>query len=151
MKKPIPPICSLLHHQRTVVPSVKKIVKVVIVELNPSKGGCTNKVSNSPDLLKELSASSYVFGKEFQDASVKTLGLWDPKVDFLTYKVKITDKVNLSKRDELSEIARLYEPLCLIGTIVTKAKILVQGLWKIKLDWSEQLPPDQLKNGRTST
>ncbi|GFX54732.1 integrase catalytic domain-containing protein [Trichonephila clavipes] len=46
-------------------------------------------VSNSPELLKDLSASSYVFDKEFQDAPVKTLGmLWDPKMDCLTYKVK---------------------------------------------------------------
>ncbi|GFU09777.1 DUF1758 domain-containing protein [Trichonephila clavipes] len=103
-------------------------------------------VSNSPELLKDLSASSYVFDKEFQDAPVKTLGmLWDPKVDCLTYKVKISDKVNFTKRDVLSEIARLYDPLGLIGPIVTKAKILIQELWKIKLDWSEQLPPDAME------
>ncbi|GFW19515.1 integrase catalytic domain-containing protein [Trichonephila clavipes] len=103
-------------------------------------------VSNSPELLNDLSASSYVFDKEFQDAPVKTLGmLWDPKVDCLTYKVKISDKVNFSKRDVLSEIARLYDPLGLIGPIVTKAKIFIQELWKIKLDWSEQLPPDAME------
>ncbi|GFX49469.1 integrase catalytic domain-containing protein [Trichonephila clavipes] len=33
----------------------------------------------------------------------------------------------------------------LIGPIVTKAKIFVQELWRIKLDWSEQLPPDAVK------
>ncbi|GFX63435.1 DUF1758 domain-containing protein [Trichonephila clavipes] len=71
--------------------------------------------------------------------------LWDPKVDCLTYKVKISDKVNFSKRDVLSEIARLYDPLGLIGPIVTKAKIFIQELWKIKLDWSEQLPPDAME------
>ncbi|GFV62827.1 uncharacterized protein TNCV_2815851 [Trichonephila clavipes] len=103
-------------------------------------------VSNSPELLKDLSASSSVFDKEFQDAPVKTLGmLWDPKVDCLTYKVKISNKVNFSKRDVLSEIARLYDPLGLIGPIVTKAKIFIQELWKIKLDWSEQLPPDAME------
>ncbi|GFX40500.1 integrase catalytic domain-containing protein [Trichonephila clavipes] len=103
-------------------------------------------VLNSPELLKDLSASSYVFDKEFQDAPVKTLGmLWDPKVDCLTYKVKISDKFNFSKRDVLSEIARLYDPLGLIGPIVTKAKIFIQELWKIKLDWSEQLPPDAME------
>ncbi|GFY11996.1 DUF1758 domain-containing protein [Trichonephila clavipes] len=103
-------------------------------------------VSNSPELLKDLSASSYVFDKEFQDAPVKILGmLWDPKVDCLTYKVKVSDKVNFSKRDVLSEIARLYDPLALIGPIVTKAKIFIQELWKIKLDWSEQLPPDAME------
>ncbi|GFY09158.1 DUF1758 domain-containing protein [Trichonephila clavipes] len=73
-------------------------------------------VSNSPELLKDLSASSYVFDKKFQDAPVKTL-----------------------------EIARLYDPLGLIGPIVTKAKIFIQELWKIKLDWSEQLPPDAME------
>ncbi|GFW41305.1 integrase catalytic domain-containing protein [Trichonephila clavipes] len=61
-------------------------------------------VSNSPELLKDLSASSYVFDKEFQDAPVKTL-----------------------------------------GPIVTKVKIFIQELWKIKLDWSEQLPPDAME------
>ncbi|GFT27015.1 integrase catalytic domain-containing protein [Trichonephila clavipes] len=61
-------------------------------------------VSNSPELLKDLSASSYVFDKEFQDAPVKTL-----------------------------------------GPIVTKAKIFIQELWKIKLDWSEQLPPEAME------
>ncbi|GFX78363.1 integrase catalytic domain-containing protein [Trichonephila clavipes] len=48
-------------------------------------------VSNIPELLKDLSASSYVFDKEFQNAPVKTLGmLWDPKVDCLTYKTDST-------------------------------------------------------------
>ncbi|GBL86826.1 hypothetical protein AVEN_96057-1 [Araneus ventricosus] len=71
--------------------------------------------------------------------------LWDPKVDCLTYEVKIKDKDSFSKREVLSEIARLYDPLGLIGPIITKAKIFIQGLWKIKLDWSEQLPPDAMK------
>ncbi|GFX07316.1 integrase catalytic domain-containing protein [Trichonephila clavipes] len=103
-------------------------------------------VSNSPELLKDLSASSYVFDKEFQDAPVKTLGmLWDPNVDCLTYKVKISDKVNFSKRDVLSEIASLYDPLGLIGPIIMKAKIFIQDFLKIKLDWSEQLPPDAME------
>ncbi|GFT99548.1 uncharacterized protein NPIL_465561 [Nephila pilipes] len=49
-------------------------------------------VSNSPELLKDLSASFYVLVKEFQDAPVKTSGtLWDPKVDCVTYNVKIND------------------------------------------------------------
>ncbi|GFX38454.1 integrase catalytic domain-containing protein [Trichonephila clavipes] len=72
-------------------------------------------VSNSLELLKDLSASSYVLDKEFQDALVKTLGmLSDPKVDCLTCKVKISDQLNFSKRDVLSEIARLHDPLGLI-------------------------------------
>ncbi|GFV56465.1 uncharacterized protein TNCV_3349261 [Trichonephila clavipes] len=70
---------------------------------------------------------------------------WNPKVDCLRYKVKISDKVNFSKRDVLSDIAKLYDPWGLIGPIVTKAKIFIQELWKLKLDWSEQLPPDAME------
>ncbi|GFW27631.1 integrase catalytic domain-containing protein [Trichonephila clavipes] len=56
-------------------------------------------VSNSPELLKDLSASSYVFDKEFEDAPVKTLGmLWDPKMDCLTYKVKISVTKSTSQK-----------------------------------------------------
>ncbi|GFU04579.1 integrase catalytic domain-containing protein [Nephila pilipes] len=65
-------------------------------------------VSNRPELLKDLSTSSHVLDKEFQDAPVKTLGmLWNPKVDCLTYKIKINDQVNFSKRGVLSEFASL--------------------------------------------
>ncbi|GBN51454.1 hypothetical protein AVEN_268817-1, partial [Araneus ventricosus] len=42
-------------------------------------------VSNSPDLLQDLSTSSYSFDKGQDAGPVKTLGmLWDPKVDCLT-------------------------------------------------------------------
>ncbi|GBM71084.1 hypothetical protein AVEN_146300-1 [Araneus ventricosus] len=104
------------------------------------------RVSNSPDLLQDLSTSSYSFDKGHDVGPVKTLGmLWDPKVDCLTYEVKIKDKDSFLKREVFSEIARLFDPLGLIGPIITKAKIFIQGLWKIKLDWSEQLPPDAKK------
>ncbi|GFU34266.1 uncharacterized protein TNCV_4976241 [Trichonephila clavipes] len=51
----------------------------------------------------------------------------------------------LSGESTLEEFARLYDPLGLIGPIVTKAKIFIQELWKIKLDWNEQLPPDAME------
>ena len=37
-------------------------------------------------------------------------------------------------------IARFYDPLGLIGPVLTKAKILLQDLWKDKLHWDEALP-----------
>ncbi|GFV18244.1 integrase catalytic domain-containing protein [Trichonephila clavipes] len=51
-------------------------------------------VSNSPELLKDLSASSYVFDREFQDAPVKTLATTrcNGRVDELL--PKISAKVN---------------------------------------------------------
>jgi len=45
-----------------------------------------------------------------------------------------------TKRKMLSEISKLFDPLGLIGPIITVTKILMQGLWKINLDWDDPLP-----------
>ncbi|GFX57370.1 integrase catalytic domain-containing protein [Trichonephila clavipes] len=65
-----------------------KILQTRLFQLLLRRGFELHKwVSNSPELLKDLSASSYVIDKEFQDAPVETLGmLWDPKVDCLATK-----------------------------------------------------------------
>ncbi|GBM27208.1 hypothetical protein AVEN_9871-1 [Araneus ventricosus] len=58
-------------------------------------------VSNSPDLLQDLSTPFYSFDKGQDVGPVKTLGmLWDPKVDCLTYEVKIKDKDSFSNQRE---------------------------------------------------
>ncbi|XP_055943741.1 uncharacterized protein LOC129974949 isoform X1 [Argiope bruennichi] len=102
-------------------------------------------VANNSNLLQNLSTTSYSFSKEQGVSSVKTLGMfWDPKEDCFTYKVKIKPKDSFSKREVLSEIASLYDPLGLLGPLITKAKIFIQGLWKIKLDWNEKLPSDAM-------
>ncbi|GFX12824.1 uncharacterized protein TNCV_1975621 [Trichonephila clavipes] len=74
---------------------------------------------------------------------VKTLGmLWDSSGDSFTYKVTTSTDCNYSKRDVLSQITRIYDPLGLLGPIIAKAKIFMQQLWLLKLDWNETLPPD---------
>ncbi|XP_071044157.1 uncharacterized protein [Parasteatoda tepidariorum] len=50
------------------------------------------------------------------------------------------DRDNVTKRDVSSQIARLYDPLGLLGPVFSKAKIFMQRLWLHKLDWNEKLP-----------
>ena len=45
-------------------------------------------------------------------------------------------------RNILSRIAQLFDPLGLLGPVIVQAKILMQGLWKHKLDWDESVPLD---------
>ncbi|GFV74873.1 integrase catalytic domain-containing protein [Trichonephila clavipes] len=74
---------------------------------------------------------------------VKTLGmLWDSSGDSFTYKVTTSTDCNYTKRDVLSQIARIYDPLGLLGPVIAKAKIFMQQLWLLKLDWNETQPPD---------
>lgn len=75
----------------------------------------------------------------------KTLGLfWNSEKDYLHFSVKNdTEKTlqhRITKRLILSSVAQLFDPLGIIGPIVIRAKILLQCLWKHKLDWDEQVP-----------
>ncbi|XP_062713178.1 uncharacterized protein LOC134290149 [Aedes albopictus] len=77
------------------------------------------------------------------EASVTTLGLrWEPATDFLSFKQpKWKEYSTLTKREILSQISSLFDPLGLIGPTISKAKILLQGLWKLHLDWDTPVPP----------
>ncbi|CAL1672255.1 unnamed protein product [Lasius platythorax] len=40
----------------------------------------------------------------------------------------------------LTQIASLYDPLGLLGSVIVKVKILFQVLWKLQLTWDEPVP-----------
>ena len=46
--------------------------------------------------------------------------------------------MHLTKRLVLTVIARLFDPLGLLGPVITKAKIFMQQLWLLKIDWNEK-------------
>lgn len=72
---------------------------------------------------------------------VKTLGLtWNTETDMLEIAININiETVPKSKRELLSDIASLYDPLGWIGPVIIKAKILLQQLWHQNIKWDEKL------------
>ncbi|GFX10136.1 uncharacterized protein TNCV_1865341 [Trichonephila clavipes] len=48
----------------------------------------------------------------------------------------------------LSTIARIFDPLGLLGPIITWAKIFMQRLWLLELGWSDELPFKEEKEWR---
>jgi len=46
----------------------------------------------------------------------------------------------ITKRTILSIITQIFDPLGLIGPVTIKAKILLQTLWQLKIDWDTPLP-----------
>ncbi|GFX23668.1 integrase catalytic domain-containing protein [Trichonephila clavipes] len=79
---------------------------------------------------------------DFSDSSeIKVLGVyWNPKHDCFSFRVKIDLHELNTKRDVLSTIARIYDPRGLLGPVVAKAKIFLQKLWMLKIDWTDLLP-----------
>ena len=72
----------------------------------------------------------------------KTLGLfWDSREDVLKYTINVPDKKHtITKRNILSTISQLFDPLGLVNPVIVTAKILIQRLWSIKLDWDTIVP-----------
>ncbi|XP_076760954.1 uncharacterized protein LOC143429305 [Xylocopa sonorina] len=77
-----------------------------------------------------------------QEATIKTLGIyWNSQTDTINYSVSPASIGNhISKRSILSDIAKIFDPLGLLGPVVVKAKILLQQLWLLKLHWDESVP-----------
>ncbi|XP_076546700.1 uncharacterized protein LOC143305767 [Osmia lignaria lignaria] len=77
------------------------------------------------------------------DSTVKkTLGLgWNAREDKLVYSVKSFElPAKFTKRVILSEIAKIFDPLGLLGPVILAAKVFMQECWKAKLEWDESVP-----------
>ncbi|GFT36267.1 integrase catalytic domain-containing protein [Trichonephila clavipes] len=98
--------------------------------------------SNSPELLNSSLSSDveHSFSTDI-DLSVKTLGIsWKPFEDYFAFKVSVSANHIYTKREVLSVIDKLYDPLGFLGPVIAKAKVFLQQLWQCKLDWDDVLP-----------
>lgn len=74
----------------------------------------------------------------------KTLGLgWYNRDDEFYFHTQVSNKSEIiTKRVIFSGTAQIFDPLGLLSPIITTAKILIQRLWLLKLDWDEPAPSD---------
>ncbi|XP_033314107.1 uncharacterized protein LOC117216648 [Bombus bifarius] len=78
-----------------------------------------------------------------ESQTFKTLGVWNSFDDSILYSVKINNADSrITKRTISSEIAKIYDPLGLLAPVIVRAKMLLQRLWTLKIDWNESLPAD---------
>lgn len=72
---------------------------------------------------------------------VKVLGVsWNRETDCFEYTVNLPKpKQPVTKRQILSEISKLYDPLGWISPVVVIAKMIMQKLWKTGLEWDEPI------------
>lgn len=78
-----------------------------------------------------------------EDNQTKTLGvLWQVDEDFLKFSVVMKSDIKPTKRNILSIISMIFDPLGLIGPIIVRAKIILQRIWNEKLDWDDTVSPE---------
>lgn len=104
--------------------------------------------SNSPELLASLPENfQQPFSFDSNElTSLKILGLqWCPSSDCFSFKVELSDRP-ATKRNMLSDMARVYDPLGFLTPLTLLAKCLIQDSWRLGLAWDETLPTPLLEN-----
>ncbi|XP_052749871.1 uncharacterized protein LOC128200456 [Galleria mellonella] len=73
----------------------------------------------------------------------KTLGLgWQVDKDELHFTTSLENKPIITKRTIMSIISQIYDPLGLLSPTIIIAKIMLQKLWLLKIDWDDVVPID---------
>ncbi|XP_046803840.1 uncharacterized protein LOC124419256 [Lucilia cuprina] len=74
-------------------------------------------------------------------SSSKTLGLqWNAHLDAFYFKVDpIAWRSKYTKREVLSTIAKLFDPVGWLGPVIVVAKMIMQRIWQDQINWDENL------------
>lgn len=96
-------------------------------------------ISNCPSI--SASTQDFSFLKSPTDDIKKVLGVfWKPDDDKLGYKITLLENPVSTKRQVLSDVSRIFDPMGLLAPIVVRLKILLRELWSQNLSWDEPLP-----------
>ena len=98
-------------------------------------------VQHLPAELKETNSTQTL---PSVDEYTKTLGIeWNAHLDHFRLTVAdLPPLENVTKRVLVSDIAKTYDVLGWFAPTIIKAKILLQQLWELKVDWDDPLPPE---------
>lgn len=123
----------------------REICHQMISILNSAGMKMRQWASNYPSILHGISPqdldSDFYIDK---NSSIKTLGMfWKANEDIFSYKIQsINTTGSITKRKILSEIAKIFDPIGLLGPIILHAKKLMQNIWQAKIHWDETVPHD---------
>lgn len=101
--------------------------------------------SNESEIVRDTNNVDKLPEHHFAETdNTRVLGLiWNAKSDIFKYNVgDFVRHEKITKRSILSTIAKIFDPLGLVGPITIRAKILLQKLWQLKIDWNETVPQD---------
>lgn len=110
-----------------------------------------NWISNCPGLLETLEPSSGSKNLEVNGATFeKILGMWwSTEDDGFSYKLRMDSCENLllgeqkpTKRELLSILMRIFDPLGLLNHVLIFPKVLLQKVWRSGTSWDEKINDD---------
>ncbi|KAJ8974051.1 hypothetical protein NQ317_016289 [Molorchus minor] len=104
--------------------------------------------SNSTKFLKTYckNEKQCAYDIKIENVPSKVLGVsWDPNSDEFSITCPQSPlENNFTKREVLSQLSQMFDPLGLIGPVIVTGKIIMQKIWLSKINWDEQLDPQTL-------
>lgn len=86
-----------------------------------------------------VTQESFCFRGENETKALGTV--WNPVSDMIGYAFTVNLNTNkITKRTLLSSIGQLYDILGLISPVIVQAKLILQEVWKLQLDWDTEVP-----------
>jgi hypothetical protein len=131
------------------VDSVETAIKLAmnLNETLASKGfRLTKWMSSSKEVLSQIPEESRArpeLNLSLSDLPVeRALGItWDVEKDVFVFQT-VQRTVALTKRGIVSAVSSVFDPCGFLAPFTFKAKVLIQEIWRHKIDWDEILPPE---------
>lgn len=123
---------------------LNRICRLVTKSLSSACFNLRKFRSNADQLFVENKLNEVQEITEFKTVT-STLGLtWSPQSDLFKFSVQVDMHAQITKRNILSSIAKIFDPLGLLSIFVVKAKLILQKLWLCKLGWDDPVN-DEIK------
>ncbi|XP_053968340.1 uncharacterized protein LOC128869760 [Anastrepha ludens] len=102
-------------------------------------------MSNSTEFMRHLYTEDENLGLSRNlnlDSETNALGIyWLCDTDSIGYKTNVTPIIgDITKRQQLSDVAKIYDPPGLLAPVVVKGKAICQQLWLSGVDWDDPIP-----------
>ena len=108
-------------------------------------------ISNDPSFVTKLPSDLMAKGaKDFlnvQSLKVKTLGIeWELKRDRMSVSVGRDIDIPLTKRELLSFVAGIYDPLGILAPCVIEGRLIMQDLCRLQYGWDDKFSDQVRRN-----
>ncbi|XP_075158181.1 uncharacterized protein LOC142231459 [Haematobia irritans] len=131
------------------IPEAIESKKQLVSALNSAGFSMRKWTSNSKQILSDVPEDQLLFKDflEFDDrSSTKTLGIrWNATSDSFFFKTThFSEDCRYTKREVLSQIAKLFDPVGWLAPCVVIAKIIMQRIWTEGTEWDDQISSQSL-------
>ena len=121
-----------------------------LAEIDNALGkGCfplTKFATNNETILKDIAPDRRLSAFSENPGSFNILGItYNAIDDTFTTRFKVPENLTFTKAGMLSLQATIYDSNGYFTPVVMAIRALVQGLWKLKLDWNDPIPEESKK------